>query len=331
LRILVSAAAAASHGAAIRAAAPGAELVPVPPEGPLPDTAGVEIGFLTRDLFERGTRDRLAPEILRFTDLLRETPSLRWAHIYAAGSDMRLFRELAARPGVVVTTSAGASAPAMAQSALAGILALTRQLPVLAEAQRRHAWEPLYRKPPLPRDLAGQRALVLGTGPIGQAIGRYCRGFDMLTTGIRRDPSAGLPPGFDAVAGFEAMPDLLPATDWLVLACPLTETTRNLVDAGALALLPRGAGLVNVARGGIVVEADLLAALRSGQLSGAFLDVFSEEPLAPESPFWDLPNVIVCPHSAAAFDGLAKGVETIFCDNLRRWQSGERLRNIVEG
>ncbi len=331
MRILLSEAAAASHGAAIRAVAPAAELVAVPPEGKLPDSTGVEIGFLTRDLFERGTRDRLAPEIIRFTDLLRETPSLRWVHIYAAGSDMRLFRELAARPGVVVTTSAGASAPAMAQSAMAGILALTRHFPAMAEAQRRHAWEPLYRKPPLPRDLNGQRALVLGTGPIGQEIGRHCQGFGMHTTGMRRDPAAGLPPGFDAVAGFDALPALLPGTDWLVLACPLTETTRNLIGARALALLPRGAGLVNVARGGVVVEADLLAALRSGQLSGAFLDVFSEEPLVAESPFWDMPNVIVCPHSAAAFDGLPNRVAAIFCDNLRRWQAGERLRNLVEG
>jgi phosphoglycerate dehydrogenase-like enzyme len=328
LRILLSEAGAAQHGAAIRAVAPAAELLPVPPEGALPDSTGAEAAFITRDLFERGTRDKLAPEILRFTDLLRETPNLRWVHIYAAGSDMRLFRELAARPGVTLTTSAGASAPAIAQTTLGGILALTRQFPQIAEAQRRHAWEPLYRGT-LPRDIRGQRVLVLGTGPVGQEIARLCAAFGMHAIGLRRDVAAGAPPGFGKVAGFEALHDLLPATDWLVLACPLTDTTRNLIDARALALLPRGAGLVNIARGGIVVEADLLAALRSGQVGGAFLDVFAQEPLVAESPFWDLPNVIVCPHSAAAYDGLANGVADIFCDNLRRWQAGETLRNVV--
>ena len=97
----------------------------------------------------------------------------------------------------------------------------------------------------------------------------------------------------------------------------------------ALALLPRGAHLVNVARGGVAVEADLLAALASGHVAGAFLDVFAREPLPPDSPFWDLPNVIVSPHSAAASDGLADRVAAIFCDNLGRWRRGEALRNLV--
>ena len=126
-------------------------------------------------------------------------------------------------------------------------------------------------------------------------------------------------------AGFAALPDLLPRTDWLILACPLTETTRGLIDARALALLPPGRHLINVSRGGVVVEEALLAALRSGHLAGAFLDVFTMEPLPAESPFWDLPNVIVSPHSAAASDGLPERVAAIFCDNLRRFRSGEPL------
>ncbi|WP_431272405.1 D-2-hydroxyacid dehydrogenase [Dankookia sp. P2] len=198
----------------------------------------------------------------------------------------------------------------------------------MAAAQARHAWEPLYAEPE-PREVEGQTALVIGTGPIGQEIGRLCRAFGLRTVGIRRDAAAGPPPGFDAVAGFAALPDMLPRTDWLLLACPLTETTRGLIDARALALLPPGRHLINVSRGGVVEEPALLEALRSGHLAGAFLDVFTMEPLPQESPFWDLPNVIVSPHSAAASDGLPERVAAIFCENLRRYRSGEPLRNVA--
>ncbi|MFC7540933.1 D-2-hydroxyacid dehydrogenase [Siccirubricoccus deserti] len=200
-------------------------------------------------------------------------------------------------------------------------------LPRAAEAQRRHAWEPLYSDPE-PRDVEGQTALILGTGPIGQEIGRLCRAFGLRAVGMRRDADAGIP-GFDAVAGFAALPELLPRTDWLVLACPLSDTTRGLIDARALALLPPGRHLVNVARGGVVVEEALLAALRSGHLAGAFLDVFAMEPLPADSPFWDVPNVIVSPHSAAASDGLPERVAAIFCDNLQRWARRQPLRNLA--
>ncbi|TCZ58722.1 D-2-hydroxyacid dehydrogenase [Roseicella aquatilis] len=327
MRILLSDVAEQRHGARIREAVPDAMLVPVPPEGPLPDPAGAEIAFVTRDLFAGGTRHRLDPRFLRFTDFLQRAPALRWVQTFSAGTDLPVYQEMLAR-GLLLTNSAGASAPAVAQTALAGLLALARQFPRALDAQRRRAWEPLYAVPE-PREVEGQAALVLGTGPIGQEIGRLCRAFGLRTLGVRRDADAGPPPGFDAVAGFAALPELLPRTDWLILACPLTETTRGLIDARALALLPPGRHLVNVSRGGVVVEGDLIAALRSGHLAGAFLDVFAEEPLPPDSPFWGLPNVIVSPHSAAASDGLPERVATIFRDNLRRWQRGEPLRNLA--
>lgn len=327
MRILLSDVAAARHGARIRATAPEATLLPVPSEGPPPDPAGAEIAFLSRDLFAGGTRHRPNPRFLRFVELLQAAPDLRWVQTFSAGTDMAVYQEMLAR-GLMLTSAAGASAPAVAQTAVAGLLALARQFPRIADAQRRHAWEPLYAAPE-PRDIEGQTALVVGTGPIGQEIGRLLRPFGLRTIGMRRDPEAGIPPGFDAVAGYAALPDLLPRTDWLVLACPLTATTRGLVGARALSLLPRGAHLVNVSRGGVVEEAALLAALRDGHLAGAFLDVFAMEPLPADSPFWDLPNVIVSPHSAGATDGLAERVAAIFCDNLARWRRGEALRNLA--
>jgi phosphoglycerate dehydrogenase-like enzyme len=327
MKLLLSDVAAARHGGRIRAAVPAAQLVPVPPDGPLPDPAGAEIAFITRDLFVGGTRFRLTPRFQRFIDLIAASPDLRWVQTFSAGTDMAPYQAMKAR-GLLLTNAAGASAVPVAQTAVTGLLALARGIPRIVEAQRRHAWEPLYSGPE-PRDVDGQTALIIGTGPIGQEIGRLCRAFGLHTIGMRRDAAAGPQPGFDAVAGFAELPDVLPRTDWLVLACPLTETTRDLIDARALALLPPGRHLVNVARGGVVVEDALLAALRSGHLAGAFIDVFTMEPLPAESPFWDLPNVIVSPHSAAASDGLPERVAAAFCRNLERWAAGETLANLA--
>jgi phosphoglycerate dehydrogenase-like enzyme len=327
MRILISDVGAARHGDRIRDAMPEAELVPVAPDGALPNAASIEVAFITRDLFVGGTRHKLNPRFVRFTDFLKTAPALRWVQTFSAGTDMAVYQAMLAR-GLVLTNSTGASAPAVAQTAVTGLLALARQLPRIAEAQARRAWEPLYAAPE-PREVEGQTALVIGTGPIGQEIGRLCRAFGLRTLGIRRDAAAGPPPGFDAAAGFAALPDLLPQTDWLILACPLTETTRGLIDARAFARLPPGRHLVNVSRGGVVEEDALLAALCSGHLAGAFLDVFTMEPLPAESPFWGLPNVIVSPHSAAASDGLPERVAAIFCDNIRRFRRGEPLVNVA--
>ncbi|MDB5375435.1 MAG: D-2-hydroxyacid dehydrogenase [Belnapia sp.] len=325
MRLLLSEVAAARHGERIRAAVPAVHLVPIPAEDPAPDIAGAEVAFITRDLFLGGTRHRLTARFQRFVDLVLAAPDLRWVQTFSAGTDMAPYQAMLAR-GLILTNSAGASASAVATTAITGLLALARGLPRIAEAQRRRAWEPLYAGAE-PRDVQGQSALILGTGPIGQETARLCAAFGLVPTGIRRDAGAPPPPGFAATAPFAALPALLPGTDWLILACPLTETTRGLIDAAALARLPPGRHLVNVARGGVVIEDDLLAALRSGHLAGAFLDVFAEEPLPAESPFWGLPNVIVSPHSAAASDGLPERVAAQFCANLARWARGETLAN----
>lgn len=331
MRILLSDIAAERHGHAIRAAAgPDVELLPVPAreDAPAPDPAGIEIAFLSRDLFVGGTRLRLTPRFRRFVDLILAAPDLRWVQGFSAGTDLHVYQSMLAR-GLLLTSAAGASAPTVAQTAVAALLALARGFPRIAESQRRREWRPLSREGSEPRDLSGKTALVVGTGPIGQEIGRLCRAFGLRAVGVRRDASAGVPPGFDEATDFGALAGALPRADWLILACPLTETTRGLFDSAALALLPTGAHLVNVSRGGVVVEADLLAALESGRLAGAFLDVFTAEPLPPDSPFWDVPNVIVSPHSAAASDGLAGRVAEVFCRNLGHWRRGEPLANLV--
>jgi phosphoglycerate dehydrogenase-like enzyme len=143
-----------------------------------------------------------------------------------------------------------------------------------------------------------------------------------------RTQVAGVQDGVEMVH-FEQLPNVLPRTDWLILACPLTTTTRGLVDARTLQALPKVAHLINVARGEVVVQSDLIAVLQSGHLGGAFLDVFEHEPLPAESPLWGLPNVMVTPHAAGHSDGNAQRVNQMFLDNLHRWVGGQPLKNVA--
>ena len=128
---------------------------------------------------------------------------------------------------------------------------------------------------------------------------------------------------------FRSLAKVLPRADWLFAACQLSEETRGLIDATTLAAMRKGAHFVNVARGEVVVEPDLVAALQSGHLGGAYLDVFAHEPLPPESPLWSIPNVIVTPHSAGQSDGIYERVVEIFLENLAHWLQGRPLRNLV--
>lgn len=277
-----------------------------------------EVAFVSRDVTGLSTKHAVLPETQAFYDALLGAPSLRWVHLHSAGADRPVFVELKRR-GVALSTSSGANAAVVAQTALAGLLSLSRRFPQLMAAQRAHRWAPLIGSG-LPRDLAGQTAVIIGWGPIGRQLGALLMQLG-LALAVVRSSAAPAGPGIETVA-FEDLGTVLPRADWLVLACPLSERTRRLVDAAALASLPPGAHLVNVARGECVDEPALIAALQGGRLAGAFLDVFAHEPLAPESPLWEQPNVIVTPHSAGFSDGNAARVARMFLDNLAAWQAG---------
>lgn len=314
----------ASRGAdlAERARSLGRELeliaLPADPAARLPDEvcAGIELAFFSSDVFPEYSR--------QFFSTVRKAPRLAWLHVFNAGIDHPIYAEMMER-GARLTTSSGATAVPIAQTAITGMLMLARNFPRWLDAQRSHVWNPA-RFAEAPRDLAEQRVLILGLGSIGNEIARLAKVLGMPVTGIRR--SGGHPDDHaDAVAPPGQLDALLPQADWLVIACPLTAETRGLITAERLQRLPAGARVVNVARGEIVDEPALIAALQSGHLAGAYLDVFAEEPLPESSPLWELPNVLVTPHNSAAAAGNDGRVYDMFAGNLDRWLRGEPLLN----
>ena len=278
-----------------------------------------EVALISRDVTARSTKMRLETVTQDFHDALRQAKSLRWVQIHSAGADRPIYPELMAR-GVTVTTATGSNAIIVAHTALAGVLALARKLPLLAEQQLARQWRSLIMEPP--RDLAGQSAVVMGWGPIGQLIAQWLEAIGLRVRVVRNSvqPAAAYPTSI-----YEQLRDTARDADWLVIACPLSERTWGLVDKEILTAMAQGSHVVNVGRGEIVVEADLIAALQQGPLGGAFLDVFEQEPLPVESPLWSLPNVIVTPHSAGHSEGNEERVAALFLENLERFVEGKPL------
>jgi phosphoglycerate dehydrogenase-like enzyme len=278
-----------------------------------------DLAFVSRDVTGLSPKTAPLPPTQHFHDLMRAARGLRWVHIHASGTDRAIYGELRAR-GVDIRTSSGAHAAVVAQTALAGLLALARCFPQLMAAQRERRWAPLLAQR-LPRDLGGQTALILGWGPVGQLMARMLLAVGLRCQVVRRERHVTDIPGV-AFIGYDDLHTGLADADWLILACPLTPQTQGLINARALKSLPAQAHLVNVARGEIVVEPDLIEALRSGHLAGAYLDVFAHEPLSVDSPLWSMPQVIITPHAAGHSDGNEKRVAAMFLDNLRRWCEG---------
>lgn len=273
-----------------------------------------------------GTWESDAVFTRRFFGSVLRAERLQWMHLPNAGVDDPVFVQLLAK-GVRLTTSVGANAEPIAQTAMAGLLALSRGFPAWWNAQQRRAWEPLRRNR---ADLRGQTLLLVGVGAIGNQIARLARAVGLRVIGVRRRPRSATDQ-VDELYSPSELPALLPSADWLVLACPLTDQTRNLIDAAALSLLPARAHVINVARGAVIDQEALTVALSERRLAGAYLDVFATEPLPSSSPLWQLPNVIVSPHDAAGSSGNFARVSELFLRNLEHWVRGEALENEVSG
>jgi len=287
----------------------------------------IDAAFISREVTGTSTKHEVHPELRACYDLMLANSGLRWVHIHSAGTDRPVYQALLQR-GVQISTSSGANARVVAATALAGVLALNKRFPMLWAQQQQRQWVPLLGPGRIPRDLPGQTATVVGWGPIGQEIARLLQALGLRVNAVRtqaRGQEAGV-----RMLTFEELSQVLGESDWLILACPLTPRTQGLVNARLLQALPAGAQLVNVARGEVVVQDDLLAALRSGHLAGALLDVFEHEPLPADSPLWGLPNVMITPHAAGHSDGNAGRVQQMFLDNLQRWLSGQPLLQLAQ-
>ncbi len=283
----------------------------------------LEAAYYSRDIWEGTEKSALSLAAQAFWKIIDPARNLKWMAVYSAGMDQQRYVD-AMKRGIRLTSSAGAQSEAVGLACVTGVLALARNVPHWLAAQQRREWSPLRGKA-VPPDIPGQTAVIVGMGYIGKVIARVLHAAGMKTIGIRRNVAPA--ENFDQVQPPSALDGLLPACDWLVIACPLVPETRNLIDARRLALMKPGAGIANIARGEIIDEAALVDALKAGRLRHAYLDVFHTEPLPTESPLWELPNVLISPHNAGASTGTyARGVE-IFLRNLAGYLRGQALEN----
>ncbi|MHB8398241.1 MAG: D-2-hydroxyacid dehydrogenase [Candidatus Limnocylindrales bacterium] len=298
----------------IRAAAPGARIVSVSTEGladgPLDDVEVLLRGWLSADAFDR---------------VLLRAPRLRWVHSASAGVE-RVLTPAGRQRGLVITNARGVFSDPIAEYVLMMILAVSRRLPQLLELQRERTWQPLEGA-----ELRDVTVGIVGIGSIGRAVAELATAFGCRVVATRRrtEPVVDGPPGV-RILGPDGLAELLAESDFVVLAAPLTAETESIIDADALARMKPGAWLVNVARGRLVDERALVRALREGPLGGAILDTFRDEPLPSSSPFYELPNVIVTPHTAWSTGRVLDRSVELFCENLRRFAAGEPLRNTVD-
>ena len=239
--------------------------------------------------------------------------------------DQAAFRE----HGVRLASAQGANEQAVSEHAIALILAMARRIPEARDNQAKAFWRPMQGNHATREDvIGGKTLLIIGLGRIGGRLAHLAKAFGMQVIGVRRDPSAGAN-GADEVVAHRDLLATLPRADYVALTCPLTDETRDIVDARALAAMKPGATLVNAARGGCVVEADLIAALSSGHLAGAALDVTAKEPLPASSPLWAMPNVLITPHSAGETRAYEASVIELLVENLARLRRGEPLVNQI--
>jgi phosphoglycerate dehydrogenase-like enzyme len=264
--------------------------------------------------------------------LFLEAKRLRWAHSSAAGVGTALYREMV-ESDVAFTNSAGIHAIPIAEYVVAGILHFLRGLDIALEQQRRTEWNkaPFVAMDSVLREMDSVRALIVGVGGIGGAIGERLTALGARCTGVRRRVGLGPPPGFERVIGLDDLEAELPGRDVVVVAAPQTSQTDGLLTAARLDLLPSTAIVVNVARGALVDEEALGVRLKNGRLRGAVLDVFRQEPLAPTSDLWRLRQVLLTPHVSPVSPGRFWPRQLdLFLDNWNRYSKGEPLRNVVD-
>jgi len=279
-------------------------------------------------------------------ELLVDAPSLHWVQQWGAGADWLLRHPETVDLDFVLTNASGIHSVPISEHIFAFLLAFARRMDQAARAQSERVWvsnQWQRQSPTISADqqfdyiigkdrvfeLAGKTMLLIGVGAIGERTARIASAFDMHVIGMRRNASLAVP-GVEQMVSPDQLLDVLPEADFVVITAPLTPATRHMIDQRAFDAMKPTAYIVNIGRGGTIVESDLIDALQSGAIAGAGLDVFEQEPLPEGSPLWGMENVIMTSH----YSGLtpeydARGIE-IFLDNLARYQAGEPLRNVVD-
>lgn len=249
---------------------------------------------------------------------------LRWIHVAGAGVDRALVPAVLQADRVRLTNSRGVFERSIAEYVAGWILAFAKDLPGTLALQAERTWR--HRETEM---VTGRTAVVVGAGPIGREIARLLAALGVRVRLVGRTGRVG-DPEFGEIVGVDQLSSVLPEADDLVSALPLTERTEGLFDASVFERMKPGARFMNVGRGPLVVEHDLIEALRRGRLGGAALDVFATEPLPATSPFWELPNVLVSPHMSADFVGWLDALADVFLRNLDRFLDDRPLHNLVD-
>lgn len=320
MKIIVSPRVANEYGARIREIAPHAGLIEpaVTAANEISwtgDVTSADICCFSEDLWqEPELRQGVLPVVFRLQNL-------RWFHTFSAGVDSPAFQQLIDR-GAALTNSSGASAPSIAQYVLAMMLHTVKRVGTWRDQQARHEWRQIPAG-----ELTGQTAGIIGAGAIGGEVARLAQAFGMRVVGIRR--SARRARHVDEQLPPSGLPQLLQQSDFVVLACPLTNETERMIGADQLRMMKSTATLINVARGRVVDETALVHALQEGRIAGACLDVFEQEPLPESSPLWSMPNVVVTPHNSGFSPLNMPRSMAIFLDNLARFLDKRPLRNRV--
>jgi phosphoglycerate dehydrogenase-like enzyme len=255
---------------------------------------------------------------------------LRWIHSPAAAVHQLMFPELI-HSDVILTNARDVHGPVVAEHVMSLIFALAKRIPQAVRLQLQRVWGQLtmWESRPRPRELAGATLGLVGLGSIGREVARHGVALGMRVIAVREHPEKGNPANIAQVYGSPQLDELLSQSDYAVLAVPTTPNTLALINAQRLAAMKPDAYLINVGRGPLIDDAALIDALRAHKIAGAALDVFHEEPLPADSPYWDLENVLITPHTAGLTEKLWERHYALFAENLRRFLKGEPLLAVV--
>lgn len=256
---------------------------------------------------------------------------LRWIHAPTAAVHQLLFPELV-KSDVVLTNAHEVHGPVVAEHVIALIFALAKKIPQAARLQEKRIWgqDVMWNDGPRPREVAGATLGLIGLGSIGRRVARMASVLGMRVIAVREHPEKEKPEGIEAVYAPAQLNDLLSQSDFVVVAAPLTQATRGLINADGLRAMRRDAYLINVGRGAQVDESALGDALRNRRIAGAALDVFEQEPLPKESPLWELENLLITPHTAGLTEKLWQRHYALFSENLSRYLAREPLLFVVD-